>query len=303
MHRNKLMTLINRPKPFLLLGFLIACLLLWVTEASVVSSGNFNEDFLVTWSPTHVNTSSDGRSRTLKLDQESGASFSSIQMFLFGKIDMKIKLIPGPSQGTVVAYYMSSDQTNRDEIDFEFLGNVNGQPYILQTNIYADGIDNREERIHLWFDPTKDFHTYSIFWNIHQIVFMVDQIPIRLYRNHTEKGVAYPRLQPMSVKASLWNGESWATRGGRDKVDWSNGPFVASFGDYKIDACVWNGNPELCREESSENWWNKNEFSSLTRVQKRWFKWVRKYHLIYDYCQDYARFHNKLPKECSLPKY
>lgn len=65
---------------------------------------------------------------------------------------------------------MSSDQPNRDEIDFEFLGNVDEQPYVLQTNVYANGFDNREERIHLWFDPTKDFHTYSILWNIHQIV-------------------------------------------------------------------------------------------------------------------------------------
>lgn len=236
------------------------------------------------------------------VDQEPLNSIKNLT-FLFGQIDMKIKLIRGSSQGTVVAYYMSSDQPNRDEIDFEFLGNVNGQPYILQTNVYAEGLDNREERIHLWFDPAKDFHTYSILWNIHQIVFMVDQIPIRLYRNHGEKGVAYPRLQPMSVQASLWNGESWATRGGHDKIDWSKGPFVASFGDYKIDACIWIGNTSFCNGESTENWWNKNEFSSLTRVQKRWFKWVRKYHLIYDYCQDYGRFNNKLPKECSLPKY
>ncbi|XP_010517601.1 PREDICTED: probable xyloglucan endotransglucosylase/hydrolase protein 10 [Camelina sativa] len=298
------MTLINRSKAFILLiGFFISSLLLCVSQASVVSSGDFNKDFFVSWSPSHVNTSNNGRSRILNLDQESGASFASTQTFLFGQIDMKIKLIPGSSQGTVVAYYMTSDQPKRDEIDFEFLGNVNGQPYILQTNVYAEGIDNREERIHLWFDPTKDFHTYSILWNIHQIVFMVDQVPIRLYRNHADKGVAYPRLQPMNVQASLWNGESWATRGGHDKIDWSKGPFVASFGDYKIDACVWKGNPRLCNGESDENWWNKNDFSSLTRVQKRWFKWVRKYHLIYDYCQDYGRFNNELPKECNLPKY
>ena len=133
--------------------------------------------------------------------------------------------------------------------------------------------------------------------------FMVDSIPIRLYRNHADKGVAYPRWQPMSIKISLWNGDSWATRGGLDKIDWSKSPFIASFRDYKIDACVWNGNPRFCRTDSSPNWWNRRRFSTLTRVQKRWFKWVRKNYLVYDYCQDYQRFQNNLPKECSLPKY
>ncbi|CAN0880157.1 Probable xyloglucan endotransglucosylase/hydrolase protein 10 [Linum grandiflorum] len=197
---------------------------------------------------------------------------------------------------------LASDKTNRDEIDFEFMGNVSGQPYILQTNIYADGMDDREQRIYLWFDPTKDFHTYSVLWNLHQIVFMMDSIPIRTYRNHADKGVAYPTLQPMSIKASLWNGDSWATRGGKDKIDWSKAPFIASFRNYKIDACVWNaGDPDSCREAS--NWWNKPELSSLTSMQRRWFKWVRLHHMIYDYCSDNKRFNDSFPKECSLPKY
>ncbi|CAL9759606.1 unnamed protein product [Musa acuminata subsp. burmannicoides] len=271
--------------------------------ASVVSTGDFNTDFHITWSPSHVNTSADGHSRTLMLDQESGSSFASNNMFLFGEIDMRIKLIPGYTAGTVLAYYLTSDRPNRDEIDFEFLGNVTGQPYILQTNIYADGSGNREERIYLWFDPTKDFHTYSIFWNLYQIVLMVDWVPVRVYRNHADEGVAFPRWQPMTLKASLWNGDSWVTRGGEDKVDWSKGPFVATLGDYKIDACVWKGNPRFCRAGSNTNWWNKPRLRSLTGRQRRLLKWVRKYHLIYDYCQDPKRFHGQLPTECSLPKY
>ncbi|XP_039059701.1 probable xyloglucan endotransglucosylase/hydrolase protein 10 [Hibiscus syriacus] len=271
--------------------------------ASVVSTGDFNKDFFVMWAPNYVNTSSNGGERSLKLDQQSGSGFASNQMFLFGRIDMQIKLVPGNSAGTVLAYYLASDQPNRDEIDFEFLGNVSGEPYIVQTNIYVDGFDNREERIYLWFDPTEDYHTYSILWNLHQIVFMVDSIPIRVYRNHADKGVAYPRWQPMGIKISLWNGDSWATRGGLDKIDWSKGPFIASFKDYTIDACVWEGNPRFCRADSTDNWWNKPRMSSLSREQKRWFKWVRKYHMVYDYCQDHQRFHNNLPKECFLPKY
>lgn len=132
---------------------------------------------------------------------------------------------------------------------------------------------------------------------------MVDWVPIRTYRNHADKGVAYPRRQPMSITTSLWNGESWATRGGKDKVDWSKGPFTASFRNYKIDACVWKGNPRFCREASPANWWNQDTSSSLTWAQRRLFRWVRKNHLIYDYCRDSKRFQNNLPMECSLPKY
>ncbi|ERN10433.1 hypothetical protein AMTR_s00026p00206650 [Amborella trichopoda] len=271
--------------------------------ASVVSVGDFNKDFYITCSPNHVNTSKDEHERSLILDQSSGSGFASNDMFLFGQIDMQIKLVSGHSAGTVVAYYLTSDQPNRDELDFEFLGNVTGQPYILQTNIFADGFDNREERMYLWFDPTKDFHTYSILWNLHQIVFMVDWVPIRVYRNHADKGVPFPRRQPMSIKASLWNGDSWATRGGHDKIDWSKGPFIASFRNYKIDACVWRGNARFCRTDSETNWWNKERFSTLNWRQRKLFKWAIKYHLIYDYCKDNKRFNNILPKECSLPKY
>lgn len=132
---------------------------------------------------------------------------------------------------------------------------------------------------------------------------MVDGIPIRVYKNHGEKGVAFPLWRPMSIRATIWNGESWATNGGRDKIDWSKAPFLVSFRNYKIDACVWKGYARFCRVNSPGNWWNSNRFSTLTFRQRRLFKWVRKHHLLYDYCHDYKRFQYKLPKECSLPKY
>ncbi|XP_028192450.1 probable xyloglucan endotransglucosylase/hydrolase protein 6 isoform X2 [Glycine soja] len=50
----------------------------------------------------------------------------------------------------------------RDELDFEFLGNKTGEPYLIQTNVYKNGTGGRKMRHMLWFDPTEDYHTYSI---------------------------------------------------------------------------------------------------------------------------------------------
>lgn len=61
---------------------------------------------------------------------------------------------------------------NHDEIDFEFLGKIRGKEWRLQTNVYGNGSTGagREERYGLWFDPSDDFHQYSILWSEDKIM-------------------------------------------------------------------------------------------------------------------------------------
>lgn len=63
-------------------------------------------------------------------------------------------------------------EKTHDELDIEFLGNIKGKPWRFQTNLYGNGSTHRgrEERYRLWFDPSKEFHRYSILWTPHKIM-------------------------------------------------------------------------------------------------------------------------------------
>ena len=115
----------------------IALLTLNLIKISVATlfSGNYNQDFIIEYAPHHVYTSPNGRFRTLSLDHDSGtwkiywmhwtcksfqcfslnftlafllgSGFASKEKLLFGQFNMQIKLVPGRSAGTVVAFYVS----------------------------------------------------------------------------------------------------------------------------------------------------------------------------------------------------
>lgn len=276
-------------------GFLVMIMVMLATLALssiCVNGGNFDQDFEVTFGDGRLKRFGRGQLLTLSLDKVSGSGFRSKRQYLFGRIDMQLKLVAGNSAGTVTAYYLSSEGATHDEIDFEFLGNVSGQPYTLHTNVFTQGKGGREQQFHLWFDPTLKFHTYSVAWTPKMIIFLVDNMPIRVFKNHEAKGVPFPKNQAMRIYSSLWNADQWATQGGRVKTDWSKAPFTAYYRNFNA-----NPNHAAATAAFTDGKWQNQELNAWNR---RRLRWVQKYFMIYNYCTDFQRFPGGVPVECKM---
>ncbi|PQM37167.1 xyloglucan endotransglucosylase/hydrolase 2 [Prunus yedoensis var. nudiflora] len=178
---------------------------LFVTSlmAMTASAGNFFQDFDVTFGDERAKILNGGQLLTLNLDKASGSGFKSKNEYLFGRIDMQIKLVSGNSAGTVTAYYLSSEGPTHDEIDFEFLGNLSGDPYTLHTNVFSQGKGNREQQFHLGLIPQRP-------------------------------------STPTPLSGTARGLYDWATRGGLVKTDWTQAPFTASYRNFQASTTSTN---------------------------------------------------------------
>ncbi|CAO2176012.1 unnamed protein product [Urochloa humidicola] len=227
-----------------------------------------------------------------------GSGFASKDAYVFGRFDIDIMLVANNSACTVATFYLIPDDVPwpyHDEIDLEFLGNATGEPYTLHTNVFANGVGGREQQFRLWFDPTADFHTYSIEWNPKHIIILVDGTPVRVFKNNANRGVPFPTWQQMRLQGTLWNADEWATQGGRVKTDWSQAPFYAYYRNLRVTPCVPSPGVAWCGDEPAESGWfeQRLDVAALREAQEK--------HMIYDYCMDEKRFKDKgLPTECSM---
>ncbi|KAG8374571.1 hypothetical protein BUALT_Bualt10G0009300 [Buddleja alternifolia] len=287
-----------------LILYLILCIL--KTSTSLINNSlttlTFGEAYSPLFSKFNIQTSPDDSTVRLLLNRFSGSGIISSDYYNYGFFSASIKMPSPHTAGICVAFYTSNADTfekNHDELDIEFLGNIKGKPWRFQTNMYGNGSVSRgrEERYRMWFDPSKNYHRYSILWTPKNIIFYVDEVAIREVIHKPSMRGDYPS-KPMSVYATIWDASSWATNGGKHKVNYQYEPFVTEFKDLVLHGCVVDPTDQILSSNCTD------KIASLmaedySTVDRKSMKWFRERYMYYSYCYDNLRYPTP-PPECVI---
>ncbi|MEI6089913.1 MAG: family 16 glycosylhydrolase [bacterium] len=126
----------------------------------------------------------------LKLNNENNNYFTSeIQsksFFGYGTYKSRLKVSKG--DGIINAFFLYSDTTNKEEIDFELFAKkgVNGHYYVMvgffiesSTKHIYEIVDLGSDNINI--DPTDGYHNYTIEWHSNYLMFYIDSKLIWAY--------------------------------------------------------------------------------------------------------------------------
>ncbi|KAI7988403.1 putative xyloglucan endotransglucosylase/hydrolase protein 30 [Camellia lanceoleosa] len=284
-----------------------------------LSTITFDQGYSPLFSDFNIIRSDDDKSVSLLLNRLSGSGFISSDYYNYGLFSANIKLPSNYSAGIVMSNGDVFEKTH-DELDFEFLGNIHGRPWRFQTNLYGNGSTHRgrEERYTLWFDPAKEFHRYTILWTskkYHVSIssdfsfnfrfsfprkFYVDDVPIREVVRSKAMGADYPS-KPMSLYATIWDASTWATNGGKYKVNYRFQPFVSEFSDLVLQGCPVDPIQQLpapdCNNSTAAL--EAANFSNITAEGRKSMSRFRERYMYYSYCYDTVRYPVP-PPECMI---
>lgn len=118
----------------------------------------------------------------------------------------------------------------------------------------------------------------------------MDETPIREVVRTAAMGAAFPS-KPMSLYATIWDGSSWATLGGRYGVNYKYAPFVAEFTDLVLHACAVDpaanahSAPAACDAAAT-----LRSAVALNAEQRGAMAAFRRGHMSYSYCHDRRRY-------------
>lgn len=132
--------------------------------------------------------------------------------------------------------------------------------------------------------------------------FYVDEVPIREVVANAEMGGDYPS-KPMSLYATIWDASTWATSGGRYKVDYKYAPFSSEFRDLVLDGCPMDpiqkfpNTTSACSERDA--WLRSRDYAVITPKQRAAMRKFRQRYIYYSYCYDTLRY-PVTPPECVI---
>ncbi len=142
-----------------------------------------------------------------------GVEYRSIEAITYGKVEASMRFAKGSGVvSSLVLIYTPWPPDDWNELDIECLGNTTGEvQFNHMINIPpADPVSGHlqfPQKLDLGFDPTADFHTYTIEWLPDAVRFLVDGVVV-----HEPTEEISRLVLPQNILLTIWASDSagWA---------------------------------------------------------------------------------------------